>query len=137
METVNKTSKFKNSVSLKLGVIVVLSLLLLIPTVFIHKLIDERQSRRNEAILEVTSKWGQSQTLFAPVILIPYEKYEKTSSNTFITRKYYMHILPEKLDISGDLSPEMRNRGIYKVVSDPLLRLRHPPAQLWYRPPEW
>ncbi len=116
METTNKNSKFKNSVSLKLMVIAALSLLLLIPTIFIRKLIDERQSRRDEAIYEVTSKWGQSQTLFAPVILIPYEKYEKTSDNTFFTRTYFMHILPEELEISGDVLPAMRKRGIYKVV---------------------
>lgn len=116
METTNKISKFRNSVSMKLALIALLSLLLLIPTVFIRKLIDERQTRRNETILEVTSKWGQSQTLFAPVIIIPCEKYEKTSSNTFITRKNYMHILPDEVEITGSISPEIRRRGIYKVI---------------------
>lgn len=116
METTQKTGKFKNSISLKLGLIILLSLLLLIPTIFIRKLIDERQSRRNEAIVEVTSKWGQQQTLFAPVIIVPYEKYEKTSTNTFVTRKYYMHILPDSLEITGTVLPELRKRGIYKVT---------------------
>ena len=116
METTQKTGKFKNSISLKLVLIVLLSLLLLIPTIFIKKLIDERQGRRNEAIIEVTSKWGQPQTLFAPVIMVPYEKYEKTSANTFVTRKYYMHILPDSLEITGTVSPEVRKRGIYKVT---------------------
>ena len=111
-----KKSKLRNSVSLKLIVIVILSLLLLIPTFFIRSLIDERQTRRNEAILEVTSRWGQPQTLFAPVILIPYETYEKTSSKTFITHKNYMHILPDELEITGNMDPEIRPRGIYKVV---------------------
>jgi len=116
METTAKNSKFRNSVSLKLIVIVILSLLLLIPTFFIRNLIDERQTRRNETILEVTSKWGQSQTLFAPVILVPYEKYEKTSSKTFITHKNYMHLLPDELVINGSMAPEIRHRGIYKIV---------------------
>lgn len=116
METTQKSARFINSISLKLGLIVILSLLLLIPTILIRKLIDERQSRRNEAIFEVTSKWGQAQTLFAPVIIVPYEIYEKTSTNTFVTRKYYMHILPDSLEITGTVSPEIRKRGIYKVT---------------------
>jgi len=116
METTNKTGRFKNSISLKLALIVILSLLLLIPTVFIRGLIDERQNRRNEAILEVTSKWGQSQTLFAPIIIVPYETYEKTSSKTFITRKNYMHLLPDEVEIAGNMVPEIRHRGIYKVI---------------------
>ncbi len=116
MEKQNNSSRFKNSISLKLIVIVILSFLLLIPTIFVRSLIDERQNRRNEAILEVTSKWGGQQTLFGPVILIPYEKYEETSKDCYISRKHYMHLLPEELSINGVIEPEVRHRGIYEVM---------------------
>jgi inner membrane protein len=116
MEKQNNTQRFKNSVSLKLMLIVMLSLLLLIPTLFIRRLIDERQTRRNQTVQEVTSKWGAQQTVTGPVILIPYEKYEETSKNCYISRKHYMHLLPDSLVISGDIQPTVRYRGIYKVI---------------------
>jgi inner membrane protein len=61
MEKQLSNNRFKNSISLKLIVIVSLSLLMLIPTIFVRKLIDERQNRRNTTVLEVTSKWGGQQ----------------------------------------------------------------------------
>jgi len=116
METTNKINRMKNSITLKLITIIVLSLLLLIPAALIINLVDERQSRRDEAILEVTSKWGQSQTLFAPVLIVPYEKYERTSAKSYVTRKNYLHILPDNVEITGNVEPETKRRGIYEVV---------------------
>ncbi len=117
METKPKNNKFKNSVSFKLIVIAMLTLLLLIPTVFVQKLINERQSRRNSTISEVTSKWGEEQILFGPVLLIPYEIREQASKNYFVTRTYYFHVLPDDLQIQGTMFPEVRYRGIYKVIT--------------------
>jgi inner membrane protein len=116
MEKQNNINRFKNSISLKLIVIVFLSLLLLIPSIFIRNLISERQERRDTTIREVTSNWGASQTFTGPLILIPYEKYEETTTNCFITRKHYMHLLPDQLDICGDIKPTVRHRGIYEVI---------------------
>lgn len=117
METTSVFSKIVNSVSFKLIVIIILSLLLLIPTVFVRNLIDERQDRRNSTISEITSKWGEEQTVFGPVLLIPYEKYEKTSKDTYISRTYIFHLLPDELEITGTINPEVRYRGIYRVIT--------------------
>ena len=111
------SGKFKDSVSFKLIVISILSLLLLIPTVFVQNLINERQNRRNSTISEVTSKWGEEQTLFGPVLLIPYVMYEKTPKDTYISKTYTFHLLPDELDINGTMNPEVRYRGIYKVIT--------------------
>ena len=117
METTSFFSKILNSVSFKLIVIIILSLLLLIPTLFVRNLINERQDRRINTISEVTSKWGEKQTVFGPWLLIPYEKYEKTSKDTYISRTYIFHLLPDELEISGTMNPEVRYRGIYKVIT--------------------
>lgn len=117
METTSFISKIVNSVSFKLIVIIILSMLLLIPTLFVRHLIDERQDRRDSTISEVTSKWGEKQTVFGPVLLIPYEKYEKTSKDTYVSRTYTFHLLPDELEIKGKINPEVRYRGIYKVIT--------------------
>ena len=117
MEKKNQIEKIRNSVSLKLLVIVFLSLILLIPTGFLFKLINERQNRRNEAIYEVTSKWGQSQTLFTPVILIPYKKYRENSKGKYLAHEGYFHLLPDDLTINGHLKTDKRRRGIYEIIT--------------------
>ena len=47
-------------------------LLLQIPIAMIDRVIGERQSRRWEANEDVTSKWGNQQTIIGPMITVPY-----------------------------------------------------------------
>jgi len=109
--------RFFKSVSFKLFVIVSLSLLMLIPTIFIMKLIDERQGRRDETIAEVTSKWGEEQQLFGPVLIVPYEKIEFISKGKYTRYLHYLHILPDELNLTAKIDPEIRYRGIYEVIT--------------------
>ena len=111
----------KYNLYFKIGAIVLITLLLLIPTAMIHQLINERENRQWEAVEEVSSKWGNEQNLTGPFISIPYNKWEKISSPKdnslkLVKSKEYLHILPEKLEIIGDIEPEKRNSGIYDIV---------------------
>ena len=100
----------KNSVTLRLITIAILILILLIPSSMIGSLVNERESRRDEAINEISSKWGRSQTIGGPVLTVPYHpKYRKDLVE-------YAHFLPEELDIAGNLNTEMRYCGIYEAV---------------------
>jgi len=118
METFEKTfSRFFSSVGFKLGLIAMLTLLLLIPASMIMGLIKEREVRRDETIKEVTSVWGNEQTLSGPVLSIPFISTEETSQHEFKTVTRYAHFLPENLKIEGSVEPEVRYRGIYRVVT--------------------
>jgi len=91
----------KRSVTLKLISIGVLILILLIPTSMLTSLIYERQGIRDNAIAEVSSKWGNAQTFGGPGLSIPYStiiKDEKGQSETVIR---YAHFLPDKIKIDG------------------------------------
>ena len=103
----NKPSK--NSISLKLFAVVVLGILLLIPTFMIMGLVEERKDRRDEAIREVGSKWGEEQTLVGPILSVPYQRDTTTQQ--------YVHFLPSKLNISGNIAPRMLQRGIYEIIA--------------------
>lgn len=106
----------KRSVTLKLISIGVLVLILLIPTSMLTSLIYERQSIRDSAIDEVSSKWGKAQTFGGPVLSVPYTtivKDDKGQSETIIR---YAHFLPDQIKITGVVTPEKRYRGIYVVV---------------------
>lgn len=113
--------KLKNNIYFKIGTIVIITLLLLIPTAMIKDLILERESTQNEAIREVSSKWGEEQTISGPFISIPYYRYvkeisKKDSTEKIVKFKEYLHILPSELNISGSIKPEKRYRGIYEIV---------------------
>jgi inner membrane protein len=53
----------KQSVTIRLITIGILILLLLIPVSMVESLIREREYRQQEAIREVSSKWGEQQTM--------------------------------------------------------------------------
>ena len=58
----------KNSIFFKVATIVLITLMLLIPTSMIEDLIGERETTQNNAIFEVSSKWGEAQTISGPFI---------------------------------------------------------------------
>jgi inner membrane protein len=103
----------RTNLGYKSAVLFVLILVLMIPTVFIDMLVMEREARHTEAVKEVSSKWGNEQTITGPVLTIPY--YE--NSNTANQRvKRFLHVLPDQLSINGKLFPEKRYRSIFEVV---------------------
>jgi inner membrane protein len=112
---------FFNSISFRLLVIGFLILILLIPLGSVKELIRERQFRNKEVAGEISSKWGEKQTLSGPVLTIPYDKevvtYNK-KKEVFVTelKTEYLHILPESLHYNCTLLPEERYRGIFKVI---------------------
>lgn len=114
-------SVFKTNIFVKLGLIFILLLVLLLPTVWVKSLITERESIQQQAIREVGSKWGSGQTITGPFISIPYDRYLKTFSKKdsiykLTKHKEWLHFLPEKLNVKGTIKPEKRYRGIYEIV---------------------
>jgi inner membrane protein len=106
----------KNSITLKLIVITIIILVLMIPTAMMESLIYERQNTRDEAIREVSSKWGGIQQVKGLVISVPYKQYSENEKGERSYVVKYAHFLPDKINVSGKLTPEKRYRGIYVVV---------------------
>lgn len=99
----------------KLIIIGILFLALIIPTAMIQFLIHERSNHRNEAIADVNSKWGTEQTISGPILMIPYiERQPGDAQGIIETKRRY--ILPEELNLSGNLTATYKKRGIYDVV---------------------
>ena len=106
----------KNSLFLKLLVSGVLVLLLLVPLALVRGVIEEREKRSAGAVAEVTSTWGGAQTVVGPVLSVPYRTFrvdEKGRRHTCTNRALF---LPDRLEVTGELSPEIRQRGIFQVV---------------------
>ncbi len=110
----------KYSITMRLATIGFLILIMLIPISFIKDLISERAHRQMEAVNEVSSKWGKAQTLSGPVLTVPYtvytEIYDNEGQKKTVATTEYVHFLPENLNITANVIPETRHRGIYEVV---------------------
>ncbi|OGV51545.1 MAG: hypothetical protein A2017_01880 [Lentisphaerae bacterium GWF2_44_16] len=107
----------KRSVAVKIILIGFLIFILQIPTYQIINLINERQSMKVKAVEEICSKWGKSQTLTGPFLVVPFQErvLEGKEQRERIV-KHWITILPETLSVNGNMQPEIRKRGIYQAV---------------------
>ncbi len=106
----------RNSVGIRLVIIVVLTFVLLIPSIMIKSLITERQERRDSVAQEISRNWGAKQTLVGPVLNIPYKVRTSGSQQASNVTLEFAHFLPDRFDVNGVITPELRNRGIYRIV---------------------
>lgn len=107
----------RNAITIKIVAIFFLTLLLMIPVEMIRSLKTERQGRQNDVFQEVSSKWGGEQTISGPVLAIPYTHYDLNEKDKPINVRHdHYYVLPDELNIQAELIPEIRKRGIFKVV---------------------
>ncbi len=107
------------SVTAKLIFIGFLLIILLIPQVWVSGLIGERQQLQQETISEITRNWGAGQEFGGPVLVVPYTYYEKSQADGKETLKAVssnLYLLPEMLEVTGEIHPEVRYRSIYEAV---------------------
>jgi inner membrane protein len=106
----------RNSAIFKVAAIAFLALMLLIPVSMIDSLVMERKTRQLEALEEVSAKWGFEQQVVGPILAVPYYTFDlnKDRERINMARKL-VYLLPEQLDISGTINPEIRYRGLFKV----------------------
>ncbi|MBN9297195.1 MAG: cell envelope integrity protein CreD [Filimonas sp.] len=101
------TTNHSNKILLKAVITGILIMAMFIPTIFVSNLVTERQTRQQEVVKEVSAKWANAQTITGPYILIPYTDGAATK---------YFTILPDQLNVNGNITPEERPRSIYKVL---------------------
>ncbi len=106
----------RQSLTFKLLSMAVVIVLLIIPTVIISILIEERSNTADEATEEVSQKWGHAQVITGPMLVVPFREARQAGGSEAIPRTRYAYFLPESLAINGDIAPSLRYRGIYEVT---------------------
>lgn len=89
---------FKDKILIKLSIIACLCLVLLIPTVMIRNIIEERKSNHDKFEQEFTSKWGAPQRAYNPIFI------EGIHS-----------VLPEEIDFNVNVNTNTRERGLFQI----------------------
>lgn len=118
----------QNSTILKLLGVGALILVMLIPLVMINGVLQERLTRRNQAVAEITAAWGASQDIIGPVLCVPY-RYRMLVTREFpaldgrIDRREVEEtmignafFLPDSLQVKGDVQTQLLHRGIYDAA---------------------
>lgn len=98
-----------------------LILLLLIPLGMISSSIAERREFSESVVNDIARSSSYSQTLFGPVLVVPYEKrivtwqLNEAKERVPVESKHkgQLYFLPDKLQLTSELATERRYRGIY------------------------
>ena len=124
---VNKNQNFFQSNTAKMLMVGLLTLVLLIPLVFVQNLIQERSERKNEVVNEVSETWGKDITFYGPILKIPYKSYSEVSITNPTTKQMeiekkatveYAYFFPDKLKKSSNIEKEVPlKRSLYDYVA--------------------
>ncbi len=110
------TSKdfWAHNLTLKITIIGVMILLLLIPLNMVEDIILEREESNSQVDKEMVDLWGNHQNISGPIIQIPVKYAYEDNEGKVQYLKKWIHIMPEELNITSDINPETRKRGIFK-----------------------
>ena len=103
-----RQSNKKAHPGLKLLLIAGMCVAFLIPQRILKNLVSERKSTESIAESEVFEKWAGPQTVTGPVIKVYYSEEKDNKKET-----HAKIVLPEQLDVKGDVKTKHLKRGIY------------------------
>ena len=106
----------RTSVMARLVVMGCLFLGLLIPLMMVQAVVSERATRREAVTQEIGTTWGGPQTIAGLVLTVPYRYQVFENGRRQEDRIARAVFLPEMLDVQGALTPEIRQRTLFKVV---------------------
>ena len=110
---VKPKKKFTQTLGFKVAFIVILSFVLLLPTLMIDSLSTEREGTSTVARNEISQKWGRPQHITGPVIAVPYKS--KLKGDTAVSA-HMLYVLPKTLNVNADVKSQTLYRSIYESV---------------------
>lgn len=113
----------KTSITARMLMVGLLTLVLLVPLSFIGSLINERSYRQQDVVKEINGKWGNDVMVYGPILKLPYKTYSETTTFNQKTKAYikktethinYAYIFPEDLNNSSEVDSKTLKRGNYE-----------------------
>ncbi len=105
---------FSSSPGVKFFMTGFITLALLIPTLMVWGLVEERARRADEVATSIAQGWGASQKINGPYLVVPYTISEKVD-RTFKQVTRYAVYSADRIAIDGDINVEERKKSIYKT----------------------
>ncbi|WP_299476504.1 cell envelope integrity protein CreD [uncultured Roseibium sp.] len=113
-----KVTTFLSSPAVKFVLIGVLTFLLLIPSVFVWILVEERSDRASEVARDIARSWGGTQQINGPYLVIPFTETFTTGLGDKLKTETVQRtavLFPERLTVEGDITVEERKKSIYAL----------------------
>lgn len=111
---IDDNKKWQHSLTIKMMLLAFLGLFLLIPLEMIKSIIRERQKNSEDVKKEIAFQWAGQQVISGPVLNIPVKVFpSKKDAEPYIS---VFHLMPESLNVRGDIQTEKRHRSIYQTV---------------------
>jgi inner membrane protein len=111
---IDDTKKWQHSLTIKMVLLAFLGLFLLIPLEMIKSIIRERQKTSEDVKKEIAFQWAGQQVISGPVLNIPVRVFpSKKDAEPYIS---VFHLMPETLNVRGDVQTEKRHKSIYQAV---------------------
>jgi inner membrane protein len=95
--------------------IALLALLMLIPLAQVNDLVREREGRAHDATAQIAERWGASQLVGAPVLVVPVRR-QVMQDKALTTVEHREYLLADRAAIGAKLAPELRRYGIYETA---------------------
>ncbi|ASP35553.1 cell envelope integrity protein CreD [Labrenzia sp. VG12] len=109
---------FLNSPGVKFVLIGILTVMLMVPSLFVWILVEERADRAREVARDIAGSWGGTQEINGPYLVVPFSETVTIGTGDRGRTEVHWHtavLFPEKLDVSGDLQVEERWKSIYSL----------------------
>jgi len=109
---------FLNSPGVKFVLIGILTVMLMVPSLFVWVLVEERADRARDVARDIAGSWGGTQEINGPYLVVPYSETVTTGSGDKARTETHWRtavLFPEKLDVTGDLQVEERRKSIYSL----------------------
>jgi inner membrane protein len=109
----------------KIGLVLGLMALLLIPIGMIRGLVDERAARRDGVLEDIARASSGAQQIIGPLVVVPYTRTVKDTGTDPETKQKVvverlesgrLYFLPERLGVDARIDTEARERGIYRAM---------------------
>jgi inner membrane protein len=103
----------------KFIIVGILSVMLLVPTLLVWALVEERSQRADDVSQKIAAGWGREQVLNGPYLAVPVSvNRSQTSQNGTISWQMVTEwalLMPEELKIDAKLATEARKLSIYSL----------------------
>jgi inner membrane protein len=107
----------QSSPMVRLAIMGFLMAVLLVPLSMMYLIVAEREGRRDQVAHEISVEAGGPQRLAGPVLVVPYRYSTTDNAGRTTVAVAQACFLPESLDVSGRIDPEIRRRSLFPVVT--------------------
>ena len=105
----------RRSFGMKLLLVCLLALLMAIPAMFVFTVLYDRSSRAENAIREISQRYGGVQASMGPVLVLPYSDRSQLDDGTPVTVRKEFVLYAETGTVKAELATELKRSGIHEV----------------------